>query len=163
MDLEEEDPLEDGELEPTPPASPVSEMEYAELPKGPAMKIKIETLTGGGLEMPLPPVPAKQEAPAPPLPPPDYPDRVAKAIQANKFEKDGIIPVWPLPIGESDPYQARALALQIKLFGPELMSKEELGEASDLMSNLMGLTKTPAFCATHPISPNVMWPQDMDR
>ncbi len=34
MDLEEEDPLEDGELEPTPPASPVSESEYAELPEG---------------------------------------------------------------------------------------------------------------------------------
>jgi hypothetical protein len=134
VDLEEEDPLEDGELEPTPPASPVSESEYAELPEGPAMKIKIETVTGGGLEMPLPPVPAKQEAPAPPLPPPDYPDRVAKAIQANKFEKDGIIPVWPLPIGESDPYQARALALQTKLFGPEPMSKEELKETSDLMS-----------------------------
>ncbi len=77
----------------------------------------------------------KQEAPpAPPLPPPDYPDRVAKAIQANKFEKDGTIPVWPLPIGESDPYQARALALQTKLFGPEPMSKEELKETSDLMS-----------------------------
>jgi hypothetical protein len=85
--------------------------------------------------MPLPPVPVKQEAPpAPPLPPPDYPDRVAKAIQVNKFEKNGMIPVWPLPIGESDPYQARALALQIKLFGTEPMTKEELGEASDLMS-----------------------------
>jgi hypothetical protein len=86
--------------------------------------------------MPLPPVPVKQEAPpAPPLPPPDYPDRVAKAIQANKFEKDGITPVWPLPIGESDPYQARALALQIKLFSKtDPMTKEELDEASALMS-----------------------------
>jgi hypothetical protein len=46
VDLEEEDPLEEGELEPTPPASPASEVEYAELPEGPAIKIKIETVTG---------------------------------------------------------------------------------------------------------------------
>jgi hypothetical protein len=137
VDLEEEDPLEDGELEPTPPASPASEVEYAELPEGPAIKIKIETVTGGGPEMPLPPVPVKQEAPpAPPLPPPDYPDRVAKAIQANKFEKDGTIPVWPLPFGESDPYQARALALQTKLFSTtDLLTKEELEESGALMSH----------------------------
>ncbi len=137
VDLEEEDPLEEGELEPTPPASPVSEVEYAELPEGPAIKIKIETVTGGGPEMPLPPVPVKQETPpVPPLPPPDYPDRVAKAIQANKFEKDGTIPVWPLPISESDPYQARALALQIKLFSKtDFMTKEELKESGALMSH----------------------------
>jgi len=137
VDLEEEDPLEEGELEPTPPASPASEEEYAELPEGPAIKIKIETVTGGGLEMPLPPIPVKQETPpAPPLPPPDYPERVAKAIQANKFEKDGIIPVWPLPISESDPYQARALALQIKLFSTtDSITNGELEEAKELMSH----------------------------